>query len=152
MSFDKVNRLLTLFANLAVVAGILFLAWEIRQNNSLVELERQATTNARVNALVDMVIADPTLIDLQAQDPATLSETEAARLRLLGIRLLLGFEDGFQDVRAGRADEQNTIRLQRAIFNRPVLNYGAPYAWPSFRAGQGDPDFVEWFAENVVGR
>ena len=53
MASDKLNRWLTLVANLAVVAGIIFLAMEIRQNNSMVELEQQASDNARVNALIE---------------------------------------------------------------------------------------------------
>ena len=149
MRFDKLNRWLILVANLAVVAGIVFLGLEIRQNNSMGELEQQASVNARVNALIDMVVADPTLIDLMRADPSSLDETGAARLRLLGTRLLLGFEDGFMDVQAGRAEEANTMRLQRAVFNRPILNYGAPFAWESYKA-QADPEFVEWFEANVI--
>lgn len=147
----KLNQWLTLVANLAVVAGIFFLALEVRQNNAMAELERQATVNARVNALVDMVIANPDLIDLLRKDTAALNASEAARLRLLGIRALLGFQDGFLDVRAGRAEEEGTMRTQRAIYHRPILNYGVPLVWETFR-NQADPEFVEWFETNVVNQ
>ncbi len=147
--FDKLNRWLTLIANLAVVGGIVFLGLEISQNNSMAELQQQATVNARVNALIDMVIADPTLIDLMRQDPSSLDESGAARLRLLGTRLLLGFEEGFLDMQAGRAEQASTMRTQRAVYNRPILNYGAPFVWESFKA-QADPEFVEWFEANVT--
>jgi len=149
MISEKLNRWLTLIANLAVVAGIVFLAMEIRQNNSMAALEQQSSVNARVNALIDMVLADPTLIDLMRKDTSTLNESEAARLRLMGTRLLLGFEDSFQDARAGRTEEASALRTQRAVYNRPILNYGAPFAWPSFKA-QADPAFVEWFEANVI--
>ena len=39
MDTDKLNKSLTLIANLAVVAGIIFLAIELRHNNELLEAE-----------------------------------------------------------------------------------------------------------------
>ena len=39
MDRDKLNKWLTLTANLAVVAGIVFLAFELRQNNELLKAE-----------------------------------------------------------------------------------------------------------------
>ena len=39
MDGDKLNRWVTLLANLGVIAGIVFLGIEIRQNNALLEAE-----------------------------------------------------------------------------------------------------------------
>ena len=41
MDFDKLNKWLTLLANFGVVAGIVFLAVEIRQNQTLLEQNHQ---------------------------------------------------------------------------------------------------------------
>ena len=63
--------------------------------------------------------------------------------------LLGGFEDSYLDVRAGRAEEASTVRLQRAVYHRPILNYGAPLAWESYKS-RADPEFIDWFERNVV--
>ena len=50
MDTDKLNKSLTLIANLAVVASIVFLAFELRQNNELLESEilaKQAANNTK---------------------------------------------------------------------------------------------------------
>jgi hypothetical protein len=39
MDKDNLNKWLTLTANLAVVAGIVFLAFELKQNNELLDAE-----------------------------------------------------------------------------------------------------------------
>ncbi len=39
MQFDKLNQLLTLLANLGVIAGILFLTIEVRQNTAMMQAQ-----------------------------------------------------------------------------------------------------------------
>ena len=53
MSFDHLNKLLTLVANFGVVAGIFFLAIEVRQNQEMLERDEQARQMER-----DLRIAD----------------------------------------------------------------------------------------------
>ena len=151
MNWDKLNRWLTLLANLGVVAGLIFVAVQVQQGNEMAELQREANTDARVNALIDMVIADQELIDLMARDPAALSELEAARLELMGVRLLLGFEDNYFDIERGFTDEARQIRMQRSIYRRPILNYGMAFAWESFKS-RANPAFIEWFEQNIIAQ
>lgn len=146
---DRLNRWLTLSANLAVVAGIIFVAVELRQNNEMAELQRAAIQDERVNSLTDMVIADAELVELMTREPSTLDTAERARLELLGIRLLMGFEDSYLVRREGDADFERMLRVQRAIYRRPVVNYGGPLAWEAFKQ-RGDPGFVQWFEANVI--
>ena len=48
MDFDRLNKWLTLVANFGVVAGIFFLAIEVRQNQEILEFDQQlAILNAR---------------------------------------------------------------------------------------------------------
>ncbi len=43
MNLDKINDWLTLAANIGVLAGILLVAYEIRQNQELLELDYKLT-------------------------------------------------------------------------------------------------------------
>lgn len=150
MRLDKLNRWLTLLANLGVVAGLIFVAVEVRQNNQMAALQRQANTDARVNALIDMVISDPELIELMAKDTTEFTVIEAERLRLMGIRILTGFEDNYFDMLSGLVDEEQQVRMQGSIYRRPILNYGMPFAWESFK-DRADSAFITWFEQNVIG-
>ena len=51
MKLDKVNQWLSLVVNLGVVAGIVFVAVEVRQNNQMAVLQREALSDERVNPL-----------------------------------------------------------------------------------------------------
>jgi hypothetical protein len=60
LSFDKANRWLTLTANFAVIAGIVFLAVELRQNTKQLELQSyQSWVTANIE--MNIAIADPEL-------------------------------------------------------------------------------------------
>ncbi len=60
MEFDKANRWLTLITNFAVIAGIVFLAVEIRQNTT--QLETQSYQSwVSANMEINTAIADPEL-------------------------------------------------------------------------------------------
>ena len=146
---SKLNDRLTLVANVGVVAGLIFVAIQVRQGNQMAELQREANSNARMYALMDMVIADPELIALMARDPADLAELEASRLELVGIRILTGFEDIYFDMQSGLVDEAGQVRIQRSVYHRPILNYGMPFAWESFKS-RADPAFIAWFERNIV--
>ena len=54
MDFDKVNRWLTLVANIGVVAGIVFLAIEIKQNTEVVRAQTRSGITESVLTLLQM--------------------------------------------------------------------------------------------------
>jgi len=64
MDTDRLNRWLTLVANLAVVAGIIFLAIEIRQNT--LSNERQMLME-RISGSMDPYFSSPELVEVWAK-------------------------------------------------------------------------------------
>ena len=64
MDTDQINRWLTLVANLAVVAGIFFLAVEIRQNTLAVERQMRMD---RTVGMMDPYLASPELASIWAK-------------------------------------------------------------------------------------
>ena len=50
MNFEKLNRLLSLLANLGVIAGIVFLAMEVQQNTSMMQAQ---TRDSISNKLIE---------------------------------------------------------------------------------------------------
>jgi len=79
MKLDKLNRWLTLTANVSVVAGIIFLALEVRQNSESV---RASTTQALEQGVSDVMyswtssVHHAVIMDKAMRDFAALSEEE----------------------------------------------------------------------------
>ena len=66
MNFDKANHWLVLFANFAVIAGIVFLAVELRQNTKQLELQSYQSWVA-ANTDLNIAISNPQLSAIVSQ-------------------------------------------------------------------------------------
>jgi len=142
---------LTVATNIGVIVGLVFLALEYKQNNDLLLVESSANRSSQVNALVDLVIQDPTLIELMNKDTTELSVVESDRLTILGIRTFLSFEAQYNATVGGHGFDEAYLRsFHNAIYHRERLNHGLPHAWPTFKA-RGESDFTRWFEANIAG-
>ncbi len=64
MNVEKLNQWLVFAANMGVLGGILFLAYEIRQNTSQMRTEASHSITEMVNSLNADEYSDPNLTDL----------------------------------------------------------------------------------------
>lgn len=72
---DKVNQWMTLAANVGVIVGIIFLAYEIRQNTDAVHAQTREAILAAGQAELQAVRSDPNLIDsIVREGPLTVDE------------------------------------------------------------------------------
>lgn len=145
------SQAISVIANIGVIAGIAFLAFELRQNNDLLGIELRSSQLDRQVSMVDVVLnnSDVDLLGLLAQPDISMSSSDRDTLALLGIRMLIVFEQAFEEARAGLRNEEDTIQTLRSIYQRPVLNYGVPIAWETYR-GRAGPAFVVWMEEHII--
>jgi hypothetical protein len=59
MDIDKINKWLTLFSNIGVLAGILFLGLEIEQNSELMQVQIAQTRSSDAVAAQELTINSP---------------------------------------------------------------------------------------------
>ncbi len=149
MVSSNLSQWFAIATNIGVILGLVFLGLEYRQNTELIVIERSAYTVDQNSSLVDLVVQDPSLIELLGRDPTTLSVVESDRLRLLGLRMLLNFQTQYRAAVASGGSLEAIEMTQRAIFNRPRLNYGTPHAWNTWRA-RGQSDFTIWFENTII--
>jgi hypothetical protein len=64
MNVDRLNRWLGLFANFGVLAGILFLAFELNQNTVATRLEAASNFNASFSEIEFFIVGNPEFSDL----------------------------------------------------------------------------------------
>jgi len=145
------GQAIAILANVGVIAGLLFLAVQLRQNNELLGIELRIAMHDRQTSMVDVVLnnSEVDLLGLLSQSAEDLPAGDQEKLVLLGIRMLIVFELAFEEVRDGLRDEDDVVRLLRSVYQRPVLNYGAPLAWETYRE-RAPPEFVDWMESNVI--
>ena len=145
------GQTMTILANLGVIAGIAFLAYEVRQNNDLLGIEQRVAAFDRQVSMIDVVLnnSDSDLLDLLVEPVDNMSSKDRATLVLLGVRMFVVYEQAFREVQAGLTEEDEVVLALRSVYHRPVLNYGMPLAWETYRQ-RATSDFVDWIEENII--
>ena len=136
MDTDRLNRWLTLGANVAVLAGLVALVLEIRTNTVAIHAAsvQEITTGTREALLT--VASDRELsriVRIGGVDRSALDEDEAYRFSLFSRQRWLFFQGIWTQRRLGVLDDQLWGTYERAICN--VLRDGAGDSeeWPNHR-------------------
>ena len=144
------GQLAGLIANLGVILGLLFLAYELNQNNELMEAE------ARLNRTILAIDAwrataeNPGLTELREKEKRgePLSSAEIRQIDAAVMAVFVTIEWAFGELPRD-SNEVNQIReVQRRNFaNSPEYNR----VWQS-RKNSFNPEFVQWMEANVVSQ
>ena len=135
-------------ANVGVIAGIVFLAIELRQNNALLGVQIRATTMGSRVRSAEMLSQNPEIVTLLGIDPSTLTDVEADQLRILGIGALVGIEHTFGEAARNLSSLEDLTRRTPSAVRRERLNYAIPLAWAIYKE-TADEAFAAWFEEQV---
>lgn len=145
MKKPDVGQVIAILANVGVIAGIVLLAFELRQNNSL--LRAQASFNLlqnRVEYRAD-IVSDPEFAEFWVRNFASSApSTDALRVVMHYQRTILNmqFEYG-QYVEGNLAEGEFSLTAVKNVFSNPISRR----VWENFK-DQLRPDFVQWAEEN----
>lgn len=146
------GQLISVIANLGVIAGIVFLALEIRQNNTLMTSQSRENQSAQVLAIQADVFSNPDLSEIliKAGSGESLSAAEQLRLDAFQQRVLLGMQFQFEEFQNGALDRVNLVAW-RAIYRGENSTLRVPLhrAWLDMKDVLR-PEFAEYFRRNVV--
>ena len=153
-NFDFAHTI-TVLANVGVVAGIVFLIFELQQNNELMEAEARATHASMTQTGWGYIIENPDFIDVLIKDRSgeTVTEAEELRLNALWMQSLAQFQFRFlEDPEAAK----DWVSAQRRNYDSyPSLrNTWHGKGSGSRQAGKDNFDarFIEFYEENIVDR
>ena len=141
------GQIVSILANLGVIAGIVFLAIEIRQNNELLRSEaRESQVESRAGSL-ERWAADGELMQLRlrASDGEQLTTAEEWRVAFDFSSIMTRLEHDYELYQRGRI-EYVPVQGWASIFDR----------WPYMRSlwlgrrGNYSPEFVDFMEESVV--
>jgi hypothetical protein len=139
-----------LVANIGVIFGILLLAYELRQNNDLMEAEARLS---RTNMVVDawrLTAVNGELTELRARERRgeELSEGETRQVdaAVMAVFVLVAWTYG--EMQEGSPELDQARAVQRYNFAR-FPEY--PRVWEE-RKTTFNPAFVQWMDDNVVNQ
>lgn len=152
MEKPKVAQLIGIFANLGVLIGIVFLATEVRQNNSLLTAQSAyAQLNAKIESRARIVdnTNDFAELFMRYNSGGELSPTERMRLNFFAHEILDIFRWQFSELQAGRLpDDYIDLRTWHDQWDHvPSL----PELFEEDRPRLNE-DFVQFIEDNVINR
>jgi len=140
-----VGQAITILANVGVIAGIVFLAIELQQNNELLSDEAQ---RARAQSFRENMeaFADNAELWVKEESGETLTAAEAFRLDRLWMINLWGYQTAFQQLPV-REIQGGAEFFRRYYPTRQSLRT----TWDENRDAF-QPEFVQYMEENVFKR
>ena len=143
------GQTLGILANLGVIAGIVFLGVELRQNNELLVAQASFARFSIERERRERVMESPEYADLviKSRSDAPLSESEQLRMTVASSDILDSWIWQFRELQAGRLPD-GYIDL-RAWRNLWVGTPGLRELYQADRAELG-PEFIRFVDENVV--
>lgn len=144
------GQAVSILANAGVIAGIVFLALELQQNNDLLESQVRATRTLMRQDYFRDLFTDPELTGLivKASNNRELTEEEALRLYWLNTSVLTAWWTVYDEYSKGLIEEESLDLAQwRATFQERLPRM--PETWESQKIGRPD-DFIEFMERNVV--
>ena len=136
---------------IGVIASLMFVAFEIQQNNALLAAEARATRHEnRSQNSNRQFLENPGLVELivKANNGTPLTQEEQFTIGRYFNQILLDFQFVFVEYERGQFDERDLdVAAMSAYFhgNTGMLQY-----WSERKGVEFRPDFVQWMEENVV--
>ena len=144
-----IGQTVSVLANVGVIAGIVFLAIELRQNNDLLRSEARAARTDSRQGNYELIIENPDLrraiAKTQAGDQLTVEESMLIR-SYFG-HAYTGWQYSWGEYQEGLVDLDS---IPVGGWRTQIRNFpGAMDYWLDQRS-TFRPDFVQWMEENVL--
>ena len=149
MKSDRLNQWLSLAANFGVIAGILLLAYEIRQNSEVLEAQARATRSEERREAYAPFIENAgvrTAFFKAANGDAT-TPVEDALIDVVWINVFNVWEASWVEYQYGHSslDDISVVGWKHDFHNMPRMKE----VWEA-RKFRVRHDFVEWVEANIV--
>lgn len=145
MTFDEINKWLGLIANIGVIAGIVFLGYELRQNNENLESQARYTIKESRSAMNSQIAHDPEFAAMLVKARiGELSPTEQVQLDSFFRSNLANWEWDYEEYLRGRLDLN--VDLYKSFANAfPQIQV----LWESSKASYRD-EFQHFMDEEIL--
>ncbi len=145
------GQVITILANLGVIAGIVFLAFELQQNNEALNLQARLEREDVLRRGLTRRLENPELIRAAAKAASgeQLSAEEELMLADYNQAMLVDWWLAYRQVRDGALSENSMpVTLWRSVFqDYPRTNE----SWAEFKSSFPlETEYIQWFEANIV--
>ena len=140
------GQTISILANLGVIAGIVFLGIELRQNNELMAAQARQASFENNRQFAENLFENPSLAEIMAkvEGGEVTSPAEDIQLYGIGLFVLRSFEFAYREL--GELD----VPATRRIFHENRVSYRLADTWEIAKPLL-DPEFVAFMEANIVG-
>jgi hypothetical protein len=147
------SQAIGILANVGVIAGIVFLSIEVRQNNEVLEAQSRAYWVDHQAHILETMALNPDLLEIMlngVEHSESLTALERERVRAIGNRTLAIWQHQFGEMRRGRLAESDIMALQKAVFCTASNDYGTRSAWEVYGATRASSEYRRWFEDKIA--
>lgn len=144
------ERTLGILANLGIVAGIIFLAVELDQNNDLLEAQARQFRQELFRNALDQYSQNPIALSaaVKSANGERLTQEERLVLQYTNIGVLTNWRFIYDEYREGLLElDAIPITVWSRIFHEQP---GLQDQWAVYSADQHESEFVNWMEDNIV--
>ena len=135
MNWEAIGAVGETVGALAVLVTLVYLAMQIRQNTKSVQAAAVDSANSQVSRIREVIFADADVANMYrrgTEDPASLSEDDTIRYRLLMHNILLSLSNSItQTSVSGLSEVMSQVEL--VLLHRLVGSAGGRWFWDTYR-------------------
>lgn len=151
MSFDRLNKWLTLAANLGVVIGLVILILEMRQNAALTRATLEAQKNSFLSQ-VELNLTSPNNLEAwikSIRHPEQMTDADIKIIDSVLLSIMLQWDQVFHMLRNGLADR---VEAKNHISNSAPYYFGSKFAkaWYKLQAPGWENTLMSEIADPIV--
>lgn len=143
------GQAITTGANIGVIAGIVFLAVELQQNNELQALELRLAAEERSRTFSLNLSQNSALAEVMAKAEQDQPLTRAEEIQLYGLGLTVIRSWRFQYEEMARGGSEVNVDGWRQVWHDNFLDYNLEETWEKVKSRMS-PEFVQYVEEQVV--
>ena len=135
MNWEAIGAVGEIVGALAVLVTLVYLAMQIRQNTKSVQAAAVDSANSQVSRIREVIFADADVANMYRrgnEDPASLSEDDTIRYRLLIHNIMLALSNSITQASVSGLSESMT-QVELPILGRVVGTAGGRWFWDTYR-------------------
>ena len=135
MNWEAIGAVGEIVGALVVLVTLVYLAMQIRQNTKSVQAAAVDSANSQVSKIREVIFADADVANMYRrgnEDPASLSEDDTIRYRLLIHNIMLSLSNSITQASVSGLSESMT-QVELPILGRVVGTAGGRWFWETYR-------------------
>ena len=150
MNMDNINKWLTLLTNFGVIAGIVFLGIEIKQNSVINQVDsiqsiRQSMNNINLLTMESSSFAS---LNLRMRNGEKLNPVENQQLRGLVFYMIIQSETAYAQYKHGLISEADLLELLMPIRASVTAHDSIAEIWTGY-ASYANSEFVDYMNKTI---